>query len=424
MKSWTIWLIIVVILGGIVGVSYQPVTKALKERYKPKWRTQPVVRGDLTLSVNATGKVEPTKKVTIGASVSGPVKDLYVDFNAKVTKDQILARVDPRIYEATVQRDRAILQTREAEVERATAMLQQSINDEKRSQELLKVNQDYISQTEFDQIRFAKMAKEAELTVAKTNVEQARAQLENSMANLTYTEITSPVDGIIINRKVDVGQTLASQFQTPEMFIVAPDMDKLMHIYASVDEADIGLIRKAEKEGKPVHFTVDAYPDELFEEGKIVQVRISSTETQNVITYPVIVESPNLDVKLLPGMTANLSFQIDSRTDVIKIPNAALRFYPDRKRVHPSDYKVLDGTSELQDQVTSGNSKNQSAEEKAASNKIRNKRHVWVDDGEFLRAKEVTLGISDSRYTEMLEGDLKVDEELVIGEKPKEPGSW
>lgn len=420
MKSWIRWLLIVVFLGGGSTAAYIYGKSALQERNRVKWRTQPVTRGDITLTVNATGKVEPTQKVTVGAFVGGPVAELSVDFNSKVTKGQVLAKIDPRIYEASVQRDSAILKTREAEVERANALLQQAINDEKRSLELNATNPTFVSQTELDQLRFNRMAREADVVVTRANVEQAKAQLDNSRANLAYTEIKSPVDGIIVNRKIDTGQTLTAGFQTPELFVVAPEMEQKMHIYASVDEADIGYIRKAQIDQRPVHFTVDAYSDELFENGKIVQVRLSSSEQQNVITYPVIVETPNPDIKLLPGMTANLSFQIESREKVIKVPNAALRFYPERKRVHPDDYPILDGTKDMEEQASSLTNRSQTAEEKTDASRKRSRRHVWIDDGQFLRARAVVLGISDNRYTELLEGDLKEDEELVIGEKPKQ----
>jgi HlyD family secretion protein len=233
-----------------------------------------------------------------------------------------------------------------------------------------------------------------------------------------YTKILAPVDGIIIDRKVDQGQTLASQFQTPELFVIAPDLDKKVNIFASVDEADIGLISKAKDEGQPVRFTVDAYPNEIFENGIIRQVRLASTTEQNVVTYPVVVETSNEGMKLLPGMTANLSFQIEKKTDVIKIPNAALRFYPDRAQVHPDDRTILDGVSEerSEDNVAS----NQSASEKFDANQKRSERYVWYQDGDFLRAIKVRIGISDSRYTELLDKSIDVDKELVIGEKPKE----
>ena len=191
-----------------------------------------------------------------------------------------------------------------------------------------------------------------------------------------------------------------------------------MNIFASVDEADIGLIRKAQTEGQPVRFTVDAYPNEIFENGKIEQVRLASTVEQNVVTYPVVVETPNESLKLLPGMTANLSFQIEKKSGVVKIPNAALRFYPERLQVHPDDRKILDGVAEerSEDNVAT----NQSASETFDANQKRSERYVWYQDGDFLRAIKLRIGISDSRYTELLDTSLTEGKELVIGEKPKE----
>ena len=247
---------------------------------------------------------------------------------------------------------------------------------------------------------------------------KGKHNLTTPKRNLNFTEIRSPCDGIVIDRKIDIGQTLAAQFQTPEMFVVAPSMDKKMHIYASVDEADIGLIRRAQTQSQVVRFTVDAYPDELFDQGTIVQVRLSSKEEQNVITYPVIVETPNTDLKLLPGMTASLSFQIEKRSGVKKIPNSALRFYPPRERVHPDDQKILDGNAEQKESVADS-AKMMSADEKADASKSQTSRHVWVSDGEFLRAKAIQVGVSDNRYTELLSGDVSEEDLLVVGEEPK-----
>ena len=167
-----------------------------------------------------------------------------------------MARIDSRIYKSTVERDKAILQTRLAEVAKAEALQQQAANDERRGGVLKKSNRDFISEAELDQFRFVRMTRDAELLVSKTNVDQAKAQLDNSLANLGYTEILAPCDGVVIEKKIDIGQTLAAQFQTPEMFVVAPEMDKRMHIYASVDEADIGMIRKAQNDAQVVRFTV------------------------------------------------------------------------------------------------------------------------------------------------------------------------
>jgi HlyD family secretion protein len=203
------------------------------------------------------------------------------------------------------------------------------------------------------------------------------------------------------------------------MFVIAPEMEKRMHIYASVDEADIGMIQKAKADNEIVRFTVDAYPDELFDQGKIVQVRMSSTEQQNVITYPVIVETPNADMKLMPGMTANLSFQINKRENILKIPNSALRFYPPRLQVHPDDRKIIDGVEDQKEAVTDS-AKQMSADEKADASKAKNTRYVWIAEGNFLRAKQVRTGISDNRFTELVEGEFAEGEELVVGEKPKQ----
>ncbi len=415
-------LLILFLLLGLMVAGAVPLYYVMQARNKPQFRFQSVVRGDLIQNVNATGTVEPLQRVTVGSTASGPISDILVDFNDRVTKDQLLARIDPRLYQPIVERDEALMQTRAAEVLRAEARLQQAKNDENRALVLRKRGKDFISETEIDQLKFNRMVQEAELSVARTAVEQARASLENSQANLTYTEIRSPVDGIIINRKVDVGQTIAAQFQTPELFIVAPRMDEEMHIYASVDEADIGLIRQARDTQQPVRFSIDAYPDRIFEEGKILQIRLSSTEKQNVITYPVIVATPNKDLSLLPGMTANLSFQIVHKADVLKVPNSALRFYPPKREwVHPDDRDILDGIEELNQaqQSQSSQSQNRSASERAEMAKQRMRRHVWVYRAGQLRAVPIVTGISDSRTTELIEGELQQGDELVVGEKPK-----
>ena len=419
MKTLFRLLLVTGVLSGIGVAAYYPVKTYFDVRNRTQWRTQSVSKGDIAQTVNSTGKVEPIHRVSVGASVSGPISELFVDYNSKVVAGQLMARIDSRIYKSTVARDQALLQTRLAEVARAEALQQQAINDERRGGELKKGNRDFISEAELDQFRFVRMTRDAELQVSKTNVDQAKAQLDNSLANLGYTDILSPCEGVVIEKKIDIGQTLAAQFQTPEMFVVAPEMDRRMHIYASVDEADIGMIRKAQSDDQVVRFTVDAYPEELFDQGKIVQVRLSSTEQQNVITYPVIVETPNTDLKLLPGMTANLSFQIRKRESIVRVPNAALRFYPARDKVHPDDRKIIDGVDE-QRQVVTDTAKQMSADEKAAATRAQNLRHVWIAEGKFLRGKPVRTGISDNRYTELIGGELSENDELVVGEKPKQ----
>jgi HlyD family secretion protein len=255
------------------------------------------------------------------------------------------------------------------------------------------------------------------LGVAEASVKQAQGNLGTSNMYLEYTKILSPVDGVVIDRKIDQGQTLAANFQTPEMFVVAPGMEKRMYVYASVDEADIGLIRDAQDRDKPVVFTVDAYQDDLFE-GKIFQIRVNPTTTQNVVTYTVVVEAPNRERKLLPGMTANLTFEIDKHTNVLKVPNTALRFFPKPEQVRPEDHDVLEGHD---DQV--GGSEpttapvQQSAGERALSRRNRNKRHVWVLENDLLRAVEIVTGINDTKDTEVVSGELAEGQQVVSGIK-------
>lgn len=410
--------IVLLILAGIGAAAYKPAKQYWAARNKIVWRTVTVEQGDIVSVVNSTGKVKPKLRVVIGSFVSGPIKELFCSFNQEIKVGDLLATIDPTLYRANVSRDQAALASREADVYRVKAQLQQAINDEKRAIALRTEDETFIAQAEMDKFKFARLSLDAQLKVSETAVTQARATLENSQANLDYTRILSPVDGIVIDRKIDPGVTVAAQFQTPELFIVAPDMRTEMHIEASVDEADIGLIKVAKQKGYTVTFTVDAYPEKVFD-GTILEIRLSAIVTQNVVTYPVIVSAANPDLDLLPGMTASLSFQVDQRDDVIKIPNAALRFYPNVKQVRPEDIATLEGqgqssTPENQDDAQQSE-KSMSAQERAQLRRARNRRHVWVADGDLLRAVEVTTGLSDSQFTEMVSGKLKKSDELVTG---------
>ncbi len=417
---------LMIVLSILAGVSYFAYDKGkawLKERNRPHFKTAKVERGNIRITRNATGQVKPVLSVQVGSFVSGPIVDLFVDFNDTVTKGQVLATIDPRLYEASVARDEAGLAHQEAEIIRVQAQLQRAINDEKRANALKQENADYISQTELDQYHFARAGLEAQLTIAKASVEQAKANLENSTTNLEYTEIKSPVDGIIINRTIDPGQTLAAQFQAPELFVIAPDMQKKMHIFAYIDEADIALIRKAKEAGSPVLFSVDAYPGEVFTEGFIEQIRLNATTTQNVVTYPVVVATPNEDMRLLPDMTADLTFQVATHEDILKVPNAAIRYYPeDKEYVRKEDHPKLDFTSTAQEASDDGASdglEDKPIDEVAASAKKAATRHVWIQDDEKLRAVEIQIGVSDYQFTEVVGGELKEGDEVVTGLKPK-----
>ncbi len=406
--------IFLLVLVGIGFGAYGPANRYLAERSRPKWETAKIIRGDALREINSTGTVRPVLSVSVGSFVSGPIVELSVDFNDEVEEGQVMAKIDPRLFEADVARDTAILATREADVERVQAQLQQAINNKQRGDKLRAKNTDFLSDREMDALTFECQALQAQLQLSKASVKQARASLENSQANLGYTTIRAPVDGVIIDRKIDPGQTLAAQFQTPELFIVAPDLREKVHVFASVDESDIGLIQQAQKEKRPVTFTVSSHPNDLFT-GEIEQIRFSSVEVQNVVTYPVVVATANPDLKLLPGMTASLSFEVDSQKDVLKIPSAATRFIPENLAyVREEDRKLLDGslwksTEEADDSAPL------SVREKTEAQRSKNKRHVWVKDGDMLRAVEIETGIMESKYWVLVSGDLKEGQEVVTG---------
>ena len=360
--------------------------------------------------VSSTGTLKPVQSVAVGAFVSGPVSTVEVDFNSVVKKGQVLATIDPRLLTAAVERDEASVESQKADLGRIEALLQQARNNETRSRNLLAINKDYISDTDVDQFHFNRMSLEAQLKLAKATIKQVEANLKNSQANLGYSKIVSPVDGVIIDRKIDPGQTVAASFQTPELFVIAPDMEEHMYVYASVDESDIGQIRAAQDRGNTVKFTVDAYPGDLFA-GTIHQIRKNSTTTQNVVTYPVIIEVPNPGLKLLPGMTATITFQIESKENVLRLPARALRYAPLPAHIRPEDRHYVEAPPAA---PAAGDAK-KTADEKADKSRNRRKRIVWVQEGELLRAVPVTLGLIESQYAEVLDGGLTEGQAIVTG---------
>lgn len=412
--------VLLLLLSAVAVGAYPFVSNFLRERRRVAFATVEADSGDVEVTVSATGKIEPKLKVQIGAFVSGPIIELHADFNDEVQAGDVLAKIDPAIYQANVRRDEAALATRKSDVQRIEANLELARKNEFRGVALHEENPNFIAQAELDRLKFGRMALEAELQLAQASVEQAEASLQNSRANLNYTSITAPRAGKVIDRKIDPGQTLAATFQTPELFVLGVDMDKEMFIYASVDEAEIGMIRQAQASEQPVHFRVSAYPEELFE-GRIHEIRMSSTETQNVVTYPVVVAAPNPDLKLLPGMTATLTFQVEAKSSVLRIPWAALRFFPKPEQVRDEDRKLLEGAEE--DESGESSEEAQVAAQPTVGEiheaRQNERRHVWVQDGELLRAIEVRLGASDYQYAECAAGDVKAGMKLVTGLKKK-----
>jgi HlyD family secretion protein len=415
MKYLLLGLIAGVMVVGTAGAGYNYL-HASKGDASDKYRTMVVRRGDITSMVNSTGTVQPIHSVQVGSFVSGPIHKVFVDFNDKVTAGQILAEVDPLIY--TAQRDQAsaLLDRAAADLLQSEAKLEQAKREWMRADNLRTMKA--ISDTDCDLAKATYETTKANVAICKATIKQNKAALELAETNLGYTTIKSPVEGIITDRKVDSGQTLASQFQTPVLFVVAPDLEKKVNVLASVDEADIGMIRGAQSRGEPVTFRVDAYPNDVFK-GTIAQVRLTPTTVQNVVTYTVVVESPNEQLKLLPGMTVNLSFRIEQHKGVQKIPNAALRFYPKPDQVRICDRSILEGVSPdgqtKQDSDTAEMA--ETSNDPAPSEHGPKSRYVWFVDGELLAAVKVTTGLTDRSYAELVSGELSDGQALVTGMK-------
>jgi HlyD family secretion protein len=380
-------LILVCILAG--GGYY-----LFKNKGNPvQFRTEKVTRGDLRATVTATGTVNAVTTVLVGTQVSGTVKELLVDFNTPVKKGQLLAQIDPALSEAKVSQARANLQSAEAGVEKAAAVLQDANRTLERNRTLWE--RKYIARSELDASETNQQSATAQLSVAKAQVGQARAALQQDETNLQYTRILSPVDGVVISRNVDVGQTVAASFQTPTLFNIAQDLTR-MQIDTNADEADIGRISV----GQTVRFTVDAYPDTLFP-GKVAEVRNAPTTIQNVVTYVVVVKVANPELKLKPGMTANVSIITALEKDVLKVSNAAIRFkwQPAGANSEKGSAKGASGAGRSKAEAVAGMSKTQG---------------VWVLDGQKPRRVPLTLGINDGNNTAVLSGELKEGDAVII----------
>jgi HlyD family secretion protein len=346
---------------------------------EPKFRTEKVARGDIVMAVTSTGTVNPVTTVLVGTQVSGTIKEIHVDFNSPVRKGQLIARIDPALFEAQVNQARANVFSSRANLEKAEATLVDAKRTMDRNKELFSKN--LIARSELDTAETNYETSKASVSAAKAQVAQTEAALSVAETNLYYTKIVSPVDGIVVSRNVDVGQTVAASFQTPTLFSIAQDLTK-MQIDANVDESDIGNI----KVGQDVEFIVDAYPDITFK-GRVWQVRNAPVTVQNVVTYDVVIKVDNPELKLKPGMTANVSIIVSVKKDVLKIPNAALRFRPSDK-----------GTK--------------TPEKKGPG--------VWMSDKGQLRRVDVSAGISDGSYTELVSGEIIEGQDLILESLSKE----
>jgi HlyD family secretion protein len=344
-----------------------------------RYKTQKVDRGDVTAVVSATGKVNAVVTVQVGSQVSGTIQKLNVDFNSPVKKGEIVAQIDPALFEAQVAQSRAKLSNDEANVEKARVVLEDAKRNLGRMEELL--SQNLISQSEKDAAQTAHDSALAGLKAAQAQVVQDRASLSLSETNLRYTTIRSPVDGIVISRNVDVGQTVAASLQAPTLFTIAQDLTE-MQVDTSVDEADIGMTRV----GQEAEFTVDAYPDSPFH-GTVHDIYNQPIVVQNVVTYDAIIRVKNPEFRLKPGMTANVTIRTGHRENVIRLPNAAFRYSPEMKSAPAGKTKAKkSGSSE-----------------------------VWILKKGGPVPVTVTLGLSDGSFTEV-SGEIQVGDEVILEE--------
>jgi HlyD family secretion protein len=315
---------LLLILIAVAGVSasvaaYYRTSGAEKS---PQFVTAAVSRGSVVETVEATGTLEAVTTVQVGSQVSGTIESLHADFNSAVRKGQVIARLDPSVMQAQVEQAQASVLRLQADVERARIEVADTQNKLRRARELMEKG--LIPATDLETAETTALQAQASLKAAQAQVAQSMASLNQNRVNLSHTVIKAPVDGIVISRSVDVGQTVAASMSAPELFKIAKDMTR-MQVNASIDEADIGRITPGQK----VEFVVDAYPNERFT-GTVSQVRLNPVVAQNVVSYVTIIDVPNRDLKLKPGMTATVTVEVARADDVIKVPNAALRFRASR----------------------------------------------------------------------------------------------
>jgi HlyD family secretion protein len=316
MKKIVIALVVVAALGGS-GYAYY---KYKKTPPPPTVTTAQVTRGDIADTVGATGTLQAVTTVQVGTQVSGTIQELYADFNSLVRKGQVIARLDPSLFQTQIEQARANLIRAQADLERLKVSLDDARTKLARAQELQK--RQLIPQTELDTAEVNVRSIDAQIRSSQAQVTQAEASLNQNQVNLQHTVITAPIDGLVISRNVDRGQTVAASMQAPTLFVLAADLTK-MQVVANLDESDVGRIRP----GQLVSFRVDAYPAEDFT-GTVQQVRLQPIVQQNVVTYATVINVPNPELKLKPGMTANVNIEIARRGNVLRVPNAALRFRP------------------------------------------------------------------------------------------------
>ena len=366
------YLIYGIALLAIIGISYKLLNRTTGGT---TYKTQKIENGDIMESITASGTINPLSTVSVGSQASGRIAEIYVDYNSEVKKGQLLALIDQENAKATVQQREAALEIAKAQV----AVEENNIKYYKKAlNRISKLNASkYSTEKDLEAAERDYDNSVAQLALEQAQVKQAQASLNSAQTELSYTEIKAPVDGIVISKAVEVGQTVAASFETPELFSVAEDLTK-MQIEASVVEADIAKV----KEGQKVRFTVDSYSDDYFY-GTVTQVRNEATTTSNVVTYTVVIGIDNTDIKLKPGMTANVEIITAEEKDVMLVPNQALRFYIDDS----------DNAKRYKD------------------------RGVWIMKNGKPERVTVKIGVSDEDNTQILESSLKIGDEVIVSKE-------
>ncbi len=445
MKASTIIISVVVVAGGAFGAMRWRVHSGSTVVH---YETTVVDRGRLSSKVTATGTLSALVTVQVGSQVSGRVQQLLVDYNSPVKKGQVLARIDPQLFDAALAQAKANVQAAQGGITKAKAQAADALRIANRAKTLSE--QHILSQSEVDTAQTNLDAADAQVVVAEAALAQAQASYQLAEVNLAYTTISSPIDGIVISRSVDVGQTVAASLQAPTLFSLAEDMGK-MQVDTNVAEADVGKLRPE----MPATFTVDAYPTERFR-GSVRQIRNAPQVVQSVVTYDAVIDVANPELKLKPGMTANVTFTWADKEDALKVPNAALRFRPPAPPVDPAAKPPTAGanpstpsaaapaTEVKTAAVPAAGAPAPAAPEAAAGGEHKrwsgqggggggkregasDKRTVYVlRDGAPAKI-EVRIGITDGSSTEIVEGELKEGDPVITdmtgGELPKAPAN-
>lgn len=422
-RKWlgrTLWgVVLVAVLGG--GAWWWSRRGPAGADVGPKFTTQPVARGDVIPRVTATGTLSPVVTVQVGSQVSGRIKELFADFNDEVKAGQVVAKLDPALFESSLARAKAQLATARANLAKAEATEENARAEYQRLKELNA--RGVTSKSELDVGLANKVIAEASITSARADVTQAHAALEEAEANLSYTTISSPIDGVVVTRSVDVGQTVAASLSAPTLFLIAGDLRK-MEVHASVAESDVGQIEP----GMKAEFTVDAFPNDRFV-GDVKQVRYEAVTVSNVVTYDAVITVDNERLKLRPGMTANVTFIIDERNDVVMVANKALRYRPPGAPPEERTWKKRGGKGEGRpegDAKAEGEGKSDAKAEGDAKTEglsraeriARRPRTVYVLRGGEAVPVRLRLGLTDGTNTEVLEvvsGEFAEGDELIVG---------